>query len=165
LFRKFKFEESIYEKLQKVPLSTQFKVDRVGIRLRLKSWNRFSKEERQVLCHLPVRSQGELECYKEYLSSLLRGLREKIEWLDPPAPSLIGAEWENLARIPEVVYLQALRLKVLLRPEDWIGMDDLERYALYRLSLESSGREWFVKALQEFLGIVIPSDVVAAGIS
>jgi hypothetical protein len=156
VFRKFKFEEEIYGKLQSVPLSTQFKLDRVGAKLSTKNWNRFSDEERHVLCHLSVRSQGELECYREYLTYLLRKLKEKADWQDPQVGLLEKAQWENLARIPEGVYLRALRLKVIISPGDWIQLDDLERYALVRLSVENQPMEMFAKALQEFMGISIP---------
>lgn len=162
MFRKFKFEESIYPDLPRIPLSTQYKLDRVGVQLTLKSWNRLSQEERNVLCHLSVRSQGELECYKEYLLYLSRRLKEKVEWTDPNAGSREKVQWETLARVPEGVYLRALRLKVLMNPADWIQMDDLERYALFKLSLEKEPLELFAKALQEFMNINLPPATLSA---
>lgn len=161
MFRKFKFEESVYEKLQSIPLSTQFKLDKVGTALSLRSWKKFSSEERAVLCHLPVRSQGELECYREYLQFLLRRLNEKMEEAGPEPSSQDKAPWENLSRVPEPVYLKALQMRVLVTPGDWIQMDDLERYALFRLSTEKYSQEPFARALQEFLGlsVPVPSDV------
>lgn len=153
MFRKFKFEESVYEKLQSIPLSTQYKLDKVGAALSLKSWKRFSGEERAVLCHLPVRSQGELECYRGYLGFLLRRSNEKLEEADPEASHQNQAQWENLSRVPEPVYLKALQMRVLVTPGDWIQMDDLERYALFRLSTEKYSQEPFARALHEFLGL------------
>lgn len=152
MFRKFKFEEAIYSKLQEIPLSTRYKLDRVGIRMGLKSWNRLSAEEKRVLCHLSVRSQGEMECYKEYLLYLLNRLKEKPEWLDTETGKKERAQWENLSRIPESVYLKVLSLKSLMTPVEWIRLDDLERYALFRLSQEKFGDILFGKALEEFLG-------------
>jgi hypothetical protein len=156
MFRKFKFEESLYSKLPSIPMSTRYKLDRVGLRLGVKSWNRFSIEEKNVLCHLSVRSQGELECYKEYLLYLLQRLKEKTEWLDPEAAKRERSQWENLTRIPETVYLKALSLNSLLSPVEWIRLDDLERYALFRLSAEKYNEPQFVKALEEFLGVILP---------
>ena len=152
MFRKFKFEENLYRKLQDIPLSTRYKLDKVGIRLTPKAWNGFSHEEKLVLCHLSVRSQGELECYREYLAYLLHRLKEKVESLDPKEVQSEKSQWENLSRIPESVYLKALPLKGLITPVDWIRMDDLERYALFRLSQEKYGEAAFTKALEEFLG-------------
>ena len=152
MFRKFKFEEPLYEGLTAIPLSTQFKLDRVGLHLSLKNWNRIALEERQVLCHLPTHSQGELECYRGYLAYLLRGLREKCEEVDPPTVLKERAQWENLHGVPEGVYLNALRFRVLLSPENWIELDDLERYALFRLSSDKHTDSQFQEALTEFYG-------------
>ncbi|HEV2354476.1 MAG TPA: nitrate reductase associated protein [Puia sp.] len=153
MFRKFKFEEEIYSKLQGIPMSTRFKLDRVGIKLGGKTWNRFSAEEKQVLCHLSVRSQGEMECYREYLLYLLNRLKEKPELLDPETGKKERAQWENLSRIPETVYLKVLSLKGLITPVEWLRLDDLERYALFRLSVEKYSDALFGKALEEFLGL------------
>ncbi len=153
MFRKFKFEEDLYEKLQAIPMSTRFKLDRIGLKLNTKSWNRFSSEEKQVLCHLSVRSQGEVECYKEYLLYLLHRLKEKVEWSDLETSKREKNQWENLTRIPESVYLKVLTLKGLLTAVEWIRLDDLERYALFRLSTDKYSEEQFAKALEEFLGI------------
>ena len=165
MFRKFKFEESVYDKLHSIPLSTQYKLDKVGAELSLRNWNKFSSEERRVLCHLPVRSQGELECYKEYLSFLLRQLNEKMEGADPQAARQDKAQWESLARVPESVYLKALRMKILMTPGDWIQMDDLERHALFCLSSEKYPQELFAKALHEFIGLSAPAPSREKGIA
>ncbi len=165
MFRKFKFEEGIYEKLPSIPLSTQYKLDRIGAALPLKHWNRFSAEEKNVLCHLSVRSQGEMECYNEYLNYLLRRLKEKLEKQDPQSAQLEKSQWENLARVPEGVYLRALRLKAMVSPADWIQLDDLERYALVKLSMEKYSLEQFAKALEEFFGPSILKPAKIAGVS
>lgn len=162
MFRKFKFEESLYGKLQEIPLSTRYKLDRVGLKLDTKSWNRFSPEEKHVLCHLSVRSQGELECYKEYLLYLLRRYKAKAEWIDGDTAKKDKIEWENLNRIPEEIYLRVLSLKGLITPVEWIRLDDLERYALFRLSQEKYSGSMFAQALQEFLGLSVTKPAKAA---
>jgi hypothetical protein len=146
-------------------MSTRYKLDKAGLRLSLKSWLHFSSEERHVLCHLSVRSQGEVECYQEYLAYLLKRLKEKFEPLDPREEQLERTQWESLTRVPEAVYLKALTYNVLLTPTDWIRMDDLERYSLYRLSKEKYGEDRFTRALEEFLGIPIIKPAKAAGAS
>ena len=156
MFRKFKFEEELYPHLSSIPLSTQFKLDRAGLRLSSRVWKQLSLEERNVLCHLSVRSQGELDCYRGFVEFLLGKLEEKAEKTDPSAFFQDRALWENLARVPEGVYLQALRLKVIITPENWIQLDDMERYTLVRLSTDSQSEGRFQAALEEFLGCVIP---------
>lgn len=155
MFRKFKFEEEFYEKLSDIPLSTRFKLDRIGIQLSAQSWNRFSHEEKLVLCHLSVRSQGELECYKEYLLYLLQHTHEKAIELDPEISRKEKAQWENLSRVPESVYMKALAFKALITVEDWIRLDDLERYVLFKLAEDQYNEAHLAKALEEFM--IIPS--------
>jgi hypothetical protein len=163
MFRKFKFEETLYGKLQEIPMSTRYKLDRIGLKLEPKSWNRFSPEEKHVLCHLSVRSQGELECYKEYLLFLLRRHKAKAEWVDTESAKKEKSQWENLNRIPEAVYLKVLALKGLMTPVEWIRLDDLERYALFRLSQEKYTGSLFAQALEEFLGLSMPKQAKAVG--
>lgn len=153
MFRKFKFEEAHYRDLSAIPMSTRYKLDRVGLQLEPKTWAQFSMEERRVLCHLSVRSQGEVECYEEFLASLLRRNKGKIEKRDPLESRRERAEWENLNRIPEQVYMRVLKLKKILTPQEWIDLDDLERYVLYRLSLEKYNDEVFLQAFEEFLRV------------
>src|SRR5581483_652247 len=153
MFRKFKFEEDLYGRLQDIPMSTRFKLDRIGIKLTPKCWNRFSKEEKHVLCHLSVRGQAEEECNKEYLLFLLGRLKEKAEWVEPEISKQEKSQWENLSRIPENVYLKVLTLKGLITAVEWIRLDDLERYALFRLSSDKYSGPQFARALEEFLGI------------
>ncbi len=155
MFRKFKFEEGVYEKLQTIPLSTQFKLDRIGISISQNSWIHFSPEERLVLCHLSVRSQGEQDCYRDYLTYLLRHNREPVTPMEQQVVLGEKSQWEGLARVPESVYLRALGLKAMITPADWIRLDDLERYALFKLSGDSPSVHSFEKALQEFLGQTI----------
>lgn len=150
MFRKFRFEESIYPDLKHIPMSTCFKLDRAGIRLDQGQWAQFSLEERRVLCHLSVRSQGESKCYRDYLCFLLKKQKGSLpkaalEVRDPEAE-----EWENLGRIPEVVYLRILKMKRFITPQEWIDLDDLERYVLYKLAQEKQNDEVLAQAYEEF---------------
>ncbi|HVZ79984.1 MAG TPA: nitrate reductase associated protein [bacterium] len=151
MFRKFRFEETIYSDLSDIPMSTRFKLDRVGIQLDAKTWSHFSLEERRVLCHLSVRSQGELGCYRDFLLFLLRKHKEKAEKRDPESTRQERSEWENLSRIPEMVYFRILKLKKLITPQEWIDLDDLERYVLFKLSQDKRNDEVFAQAFEEFL--------------
>ena len=151
MFRKFRFEENIYPDLADIPMSTRFKLDRVSIQLSPKSWGHFSIEERRVLCHLSVRSQGELVCYRDFLAFLLRKHKEKLEKRDPESTRQERSEWENLNRVPEMVYFRILKLKKLITPSEWIGLDDLERYVLFKLAQEKRNDEVFAQAFEEFL--------------
>lgn len=152
MFRQFKFEESLYEELHQIPVSTQFKLETIGFQFPLDTWNRLPIEERWVLCHLPIRSKGEKECYCNYLIFLLNR-----EGADPSAYDLRNNQsekkaWDELARVPGEVAAKVRELDVPLYWPDWIKLDDMERYAIYKLCKEESADAQIQQVVQEFLG-------------
>jgi hypothetical protein len=88
-----------------------------------------------------------------------------VEWVILESVKKERFQWENLNRIPEEVYLKVLALKGLMTAVEWIRLDDLERYALFRLSQEKYSASQFAQALEEFLGFSIPKPAKAAGAS
>jgi hypothetical protein len=159
MFRKFKFEESLYDGLTAIPLSTLYKLDAVGLELSPEIWRGLPEEERRVLCHLSVRSLGEKNCYNRYVLHLLRRAGESPVFLEPEKMKRERSEWENPVRIPTAVHQQAVAAGFAMAQEDWLKMDDLERYALFKLSGEKRDAERFGSALREFLPYFKPSRV------
>ncbi|HEY5039211.1 MAG TPA: nitrate reductase associated protein [bacterium] len=149
VFRKFNFEEEIRPKVGYVPLATRYKLDIVGLRLPKKSWSVLAEEEREVLCHLSVRSQGEKECYRRYLAHLLAKRGERPEFLDPSEIQQERNQWENPILIPVSVRRKMQEAGLSMVEEEWLKMDDLERYVLFRLSKENGSADPFQRALQE----------------
>lgn len=149
MFRKFRFEEANHPKTGYVPLATRYKLDMVGLQISRKSWTRFLEEEREVLCHLPVRSQGEKECYKRFLAHLLAKKGERVEYSDPAEIQRDKEQWENPILIPASVCRKMKEAGFLLNEEEWLRMDDLERYVLFRLSKENDQLNTFDEALKE----------------
>lgn len=131
-------------------MSTRFKLDAVGVKLSLRTWNRLAEEERLVLCHLSVRSQGERECYRRYLEFLLGRLGDPLEEVDAKRLRAERADWENLTAVPLEVARRAAALGSPLTEEEWIQMDDLERYALVKLAGGKHDHANFQPALEEF---------------
>lgn len=150
MFRQFKFEEPLYRRLEQMPLSTRFKMERLGLQLPLPAWSQLAPEERWVLCHMPIRSRGERECYVAYLAYLLR--RQKV-----PAPAGAAAPserkaWEDLSRLPPEVAQKGRELNLPLYWPDWIKLDDMERYIVYKLCVEKAPDSQIHQAVQELLG-------------
>lgn len=151
MFRQFKFEEELYQKLEEIPVSTQFKLDTLGVVLPLEAWKRLALPERWVFCHLSIRSRGERECYTQYLSYVLH--RDKI-----PAPKNVETPnlkrpWEDISRLPSEVAQKMRDLNLPLFWPEWIKLDDMERYTLFRLCRENSDTDSIRQAVQEFLGL------------
>jgi|GEM_PF-1013672 len=149
MFRKFKFEEIHYSDLLTIPLSTRHKFETIGFLVEEAHWRKLPLEERRVFCHLAIRSQGERDTYKEFMVSAFHRLGVTLRLLEPGALLNQKTEWENPGKIPPQVLETSFRTGTPLRPEDWLGMDDMERYALYKLA--ASEEKLFLEALREFL--------------
>ena len=58
--------------LDLMPRSVRDKLDRVGIKLHLKDWQRLSLTERRDLCDQPCQSSAEVDRYRTRLEELIR---------------------------------------------------------------------------------------------
>jgi hypothetical protein len=151
MFRQFKFEEELYQKLDQIPVSTRFKLDTLGLVMPLEAWKRLALPERWVFCHLSIRSRGERECYTQYLSYVLH--RDKIalpKSAETPDPQ---RTWEDISRLPGEVAQKMRDLNLPLFWPEWIKMDDMERYTLFKLCRENGNPDSIRQAVQEFLGL------------
>lgn len=158
MFRQFKFEEALYPKMEAIPLSTRFKLDSLGLALPVEAWGRMSLEERRVFCHLSIRSRGERECYTQYLAYVLKRLQVTL----PTADKGLNRPWEDVSRLPGEVAQKMRDLDLPLFWPEWIKMDDMERYALYKLCLENAEGSLVRRAVQEFLGLTKTTPVALA---
>lgn len=151
MFRQFKFEDELYATLDHIPMSTQFKLDSLGLTLPPEAWAQLELPERWVLCHLSIRSRGERECYSQYLSYALKRLKL------PAAPSASSGDnkkpWEDIGRLPSEVAQKMRDLDLPLFWPEWIKMDDMERYTLFKLCQENAEPSRLRRAVEEFLGL------------
>lgn len=149
MFRQFKFEEALYPKLEGIPLSTSFKLDTIGVEFPLPVWGKLAFEERCVLCHMPIRSKGERECYAGYLAFLLKRHSAPV----PPPSAPAKRVWEEISRIPAEVAHKAASLNLPIYWPEWIKLDDIERYAVYKLCCGNAEDRLLRQAVQELLGL------------
>jgi hypothetical protein len=160
MFRQFKFEESLYQKLEQIPVSTQFKLETMGLHLPLEVWNQLVLAERWVFCHLPIRSRGEKECYNQYLAYVLRRQMAPALSLEPGSfPE--KKPWEDLSRLPGEVAQKMRDLNLPLYWPEWIKLDDMERYSVFKFCRENADDSQIRQVVQEFLGLSSPSAVPA----
>lgn len=150
MFRQFKFEEPLYQKLDRVPMSTLFKFEAMGLQLPDVVWNQLPLEERWVFCHLPIRSRGEKECYAGYQAYILKryGAAAPVE-----GNPLDKKGWEDLSRLPFEVAQKMRDLNLPLFWPEWIKLDDMERFALYKFCRENAQDILIQQVVQEFLGL------------
>lgn len=152
MFRKLKFEEPVYSELKSIPLSTQYKLNTIGVELRPESWNSLSIEARILFCHLSIQTRQDREIYKRYLLYLLKRKRRWVRILDPDHMRRTNFQWENLAQVPADVYQMAVDMGFILSSKDWIALDDFKRYVLVKFSQSKPSEEYLEKALKEILG-------------
>src|SRR6187200_1547921 len=69
----FQFEEDFIENnVRCIPMIVRFKLDAVGIKLKLAEWSRLRNEERTMLAHEPCSTAIEIAMYRNNLQKLVR---------------------------------------------------------------------------------------------
>lgn len=155
MFRQFKFEEALYQKLEQIPISTRFKLESLGLDLPLAVWSQLVQAERWVFCHLPIRSKGERECYNGYLTYVLR--RHGFPLPKRETASMGKKAWEDLSRLPSEVAQKMRDLNLPIFWPEWIKLDDMERFCLHKFCKENADNTLIQQAVQEFLGLASPT--------
>src|SRR5512138_1409772 len=97
----FRFEEDfIEENVRCIPMIVRFKMDAVGIKLKLAEWSKFSVAERKELAVRECSTIKELSDYKNYLAQLVMeytGLEATSIAIDP------NPAWASHYEIPGMV--------------------------------------------------------------
>ncbi|MBV8770877.1 MAG: hypothetical protein JO166_00925 [Deltaproteobacteria bacterium] len=148
MIRQFGFEAEVYESLSCLPMAARRKLDRLGLKISLEQWQRFSRAERLMICHAPAASPEECDVLKLFIDEISTA-RTGI----PPRP--LSDENRKEAQPPMepplalVANAQALGIKVTGR--EWKQLDDDERYALLKLGGTPRPSHNFKAALQELI--------------
>jgi len=144
--RLFDFEADFSGDLRCLPMAVRRKLDLAGVKLKLVHWHDLSPAERQSL----------LEWKDDSLS-----LQEMGDWLlrrsqslrDGPAKALEPAQscaWQQADRLPEEVALSCAQLGLQIEPQRWAGLDELQRFALTKLSHPGHEHRNLARAVDEF---------------
>ncbi len=144
----FNFEEDFVEdNVRCIPMMVRFKMDAVGIKLKLAEWSKFKMAERIQLAILPASTNEEIKLYHNYLSQLI----EKYTGSKPTA-LLIDAKpaWANLTNIPEMLLQKVKEFDLCITTDKWKSFTNLQRYALLKLCRPGHENKNFPKAAKEF---------------
>jgi hypothetical protein len=145
MFYRYDYEAEYYVNLSRLPLDLRRKLDRIGVKLSLKSWLVFSIEERTVLCHLSCDSLEESRVFTAYLEFLCRRYdAATIEATEPLADLL----WEP-SIVPSSVAEKSAALGCAITLDQWRSWQAHERYALYKTATSKSQPEAFEQVLQQ----------------
>ncbi len=139
----FQFEQDFVATLRCIPLSVRFKLDTVGIKLRLNEWHRLSYSQRETLvqqdCRTPVEITQYRHLLRQWITEFTGAPPETLEIHPQPA-------WEDDTQVPVSVQAQAPQLTLA----QWAGLSSLQRFALIKLSRSNHENHNFPVALAEF---------------
>jgi hypothetical protein len=144
----FDFEADFMEDdVRCIPMIVRFKLDAVGIKLKLAEWCKFSVEERAFLAMIPVDDAIETEAYHKLLSNLV--------WKHTGnSPSVLAIDtapaWANPDTIPEILQAKAKEIDHPISLAQWQSLSNLRRFTLLKLCRPGHENRNFPKAMQEF---------------
>jgi len=144
----FAFEEDfVATNMRCIPMIVRFKMDKAGIKLKLKEWARFSEKERRVLSKMPCGRGTEVKEYYQYLAELIKNHTGN-------SPTILAVEqefaWADADRIPVVVSERLKETTLQVSVQQWKALTQLQRFALVKLSQPGHESKNFGKALKEF---------------
>ena len=144
----FAFEDDFVASLRCIPMAVRLKLDRSGIKLSLRQWSRFTREDRQELLELPCASACEVCAYHDRLVELV-ALRAKED--AKPLPEPPAALWELVGEAPPVVtnYAHSLGISPPTARE-WRRLTELQRFVLIKLTRDNHDNVNFIPAMREF---------------
>jgi hypothetical protein len=142
----FAFETEIDAALTFMPLALRYRLDRAGLKASLVAWQALSPDQRRRLLDAPASSDADLDAFALALRSALAEaghaptslppLPSPLPWHEGPALDAAGA-WAGELGLP-------------FDRARWAALDDVQRYALYRLSASRKSPDAFRAALDEF---------------
>lgn len=145
--RLFAFENDFVRTLRCVPMCVRFKLDRVGVKLTLRQWSRFTLADREALRALPCETKAEVDAWRETLVALIRQRSGEAAGALPPGPA---PAWTAEKTPSEVAAFAEARGARAPTESEWRAMSRLERYVLVKLTRDKHENANFVPAMREF---------------
>jgi hypothetical protein len=144
----FNFEEDFIEdNVRCIPMIVRFKMDAVGIKLKLAEWSKFVSSDRIGLAVMPINSTSALKQYKEYLIGLIRTYTKNEPTLMEMDPN---PAWADFHSFPILLLEKLAEFKADISLEDWAGLSDIQRFVLLKLCRPGHENKNFPKAMVEF---------------
>jgi hypothetical protein len=144
----FAFESDFAGSLRCIPMAVRLKLDLCGVKVSLRQWSRFAREERDQLLQLACDTPASSAAYRAYVSGIIE-TRTGAKADAIPVES--DPQWRDESCVPAQVsaYFTAQDLPPLsLR--HWIELSPLQRFVLIKLTRPNHHNDNFLPALQEF---------------
>ncbi|MGA1304473.1 MAG: nitrate reductase associated protein [Cyanobium sp.] len=144
--RVFAFEADFAGDLRCLPMAVRRKLDLAGVKLKLVHWHGLTGEERLRLLAWPDDTDS--------LATMATWLLARSQSLPQgPASPLAPATdeiWQQEATLPEPLAASCRQLGLSLRSDGWACLDELQRFALVKLSHPGHEHRNLARALEEF---------------
>lgn len=127
-------------------MAVRRKLDLAGVKLKLQHWSDLSAAERAELLAWPDDAEA--------IEALRGHLLARTEHLGPgrarelPRPE--AEPWQQGERLPESLAASCAQLGLALRPGGWASLNELQRFALVKLSHPGHEHRNLPRALAEF---------------
>ena len=144
--RCFAFEADFTSSLRCIPMAVRRKLDLAGVKLKLVHWSELSEAERQALLDWgdePVAIEALRRHLLERTAALSAGIASSL-----PRPE--QEPWQQAATPPDCLQQSCAQLGLALQAEGWGQLDELQRFALVKLSHPGHEHRNLPAALAEF---------------
>lgn len=144
----FRFEKDFVENgIRCIPMIVRFKLDAVGIKLKLREWAKFSAGERKRLATKSCQTAIEIYNYQTYLQQLVKthtgNTATELSVDENPA-------WAMPDTVNEELQIHAGSYGWEITINQWQNLSDLQRFALLKLCREGHENKNFPFAMREF---------------
>lgn len=144
----FKFEEDFVEpNIKCIPMVVRFKLDAVGIKLKLAEWSKMTVAEREHFATISCITPAEVTQYRNELQRLVI---DRTGTSPSEIPVDHSPLWAKTDFIPEELSEKFEEEGLSLTLSEWQGLTDLQRFALLKLSRPGHENKNFIKAIREF---------------
>ncbi|MEY3463398.1 MAG: hypothetical protein RLZZ468_1176 [Cyanobacteriota bacterium] len=147
----FGFEADFSANLRCIPMAVRRKLDLAGVKLKLQHWSELGEAERAELLAWGDEAAA-IEALRLHLLQRTAGLSAGPA-KDLPRPE--GEPWQQGQHLPEVLVASCAQLGLAVRQEGWTELDELQRFALVKLSHPGHEHRNLPRALAEF-GLLEP---------
>lgn len=129
----------------------RFKLDACGIRISLTGWITMSRAEREMLVSLPCTSEAERKAFRERLAEVLAPHAGNPDTIIEQVAIDSSPAWKETRTVPQTVLdtLNELSLPGMTLAQ-WTALNDLQRFALIKLTRSGHKNANLLPALKEF---------------
>lgn len=142
----FGFEADFVASLRCLPMAVRRKLDLAGVKLKLSHWHALSNDERLRLLEWPDQPDA-ITALRQWL------IPRTAAMADGPAKPLepaLAESWQQSEQLPERLRLSCAQLGCSIPLAAWAELDELQRFALVKLSHPGHEHRNLPGAIREF---------------